>query len=331
MKVTDVMINAVLKEMERTGETPWQRPYKRFYPMSWVSKSLYHGINRIILPSGEYLTAYQINKINQETGTNYRFQKGIQWYPVIFYKETKKSSSLQELKSLFNVEPDIEKAIAEAKECGIAFIGGDFWTSFYVDGCGNITKVRQISQYSLVAERGFFKDGEKELPSKLKSGEVEITNSNALSVINNYLKGAGIRLQSTLESPYYSVTHDYLAINKHQLSEEGMLGCIFHEMAHSTGSSSRLNRKQPSYLEDFEGYAKEEVIAEITACFLCAECGIDSFVTSGTRQFENSASYCNHYKKYIKQWGAEFLSICSQAEKAFNYIMQFSIAENQTV
>ena len=41
MKVTDVMINAVLKEMERTGETPWQRPYKRFYPMSWVSKSLY--------------------------------------------------------------------------------------------------------------------------------------------------------------------------------------------------------------------------------------------------------------------------------------------------
>ena len=102
-------------------------------------------------------------------------------------------------------------------------------------------------------------------------------------------------------------------------------------MAHSTGASSRLNRKQPSYLEDFEGYAKEEVIAEITACFLCAECGVDSFVTSGTRQFENSASYCNHYKKYIKQWGAEFLSICSQAEKAFNYIMQFSITENQTV
>lgn len=55
---------------------PWQNPHKFGVSINWVSKKMYRGINRMILPSGEYMTKNQLNKYNEEHGTDFKFKKG---------------------------------------------------------------------------------------------------------------------------------------------------------------------------------------------------------------------------------------------------------------
>lgn len=83
----DVVIDSFLKRVQQDGVMPWQNPHKFGVSINWVSKKMYRGINRIILPNGEYMTKNQLNKYNEENGTDFKFQKGIEWFPVVFYSE----------------------------------------------------------------------------------------------------------------------------------------------------------------------------------------------------------------------------------------------------
>jgi antirestriction protein ArdC len=93
---------------------------------------------------------------------------------------------------------------------------------------------------------------------------------------------------------------------------------LFHELAHSTGSADRLNRKGVTDPIRFGShqYSKEELIAEFTAALLCARTGIEK----ETRK--NPAAYVAGWCKYLKEKGKEIFSAASQAEKAYNYILQ---------
>src|SRR5690606_18436020 len=62
---------------------------------------------------------------------------------------------------------------------------------------------------------------------------------------------------------------------------------LFHELTHSTGHKDRLDRdgiRKPSSFGS-AGYAREELIAEMGAAFLCSRSGI------GTRTIDNAAAY----------------------------------------
>lgn len=118
-------------------------------------------------------------------------------------------------------------------------------------------------------------------------------------------------------------------MNNHCSSEDSWFSVMFHEMAHSTGSIKRLNRvgygvsRDITEAERKEIDAKEECIAEMTACLCCAECGIYSFETSNTREYQNNIAYVQSWKKRVKDCGKEFIFLASQADKAFNRIMNF--------
>jgi antirestriction protein ArdC len=62
---------------------------------------------------------------------------------------------------------------------------------------------------------------------------------------------------------------------------------LFHELTHSTGHADRLNRDGITNPMQFgsEPYGREELIAEMGAAFLCAQCGIE------TATLDNSAAY----------------------------------------
>jgi antirestriction protein ArdC len=63
---------------------------------------------------------------------------------------------------------------------------------------------------------------------------------------------------------------------------------IFHELTHSTGHQSRLNRPTLTEVVPFgsETYSKEELVAEFGTAFLCAHAGIETTIN-------NSAGYIN--------------------------------------
>lgn len=82
----EVVVDSFLKRVQQEGVMPWQNPHKFGVSINWVSKKMYRGINRMILPSGEYMTKNQLNKYNEEHGTDFKFQRvsnGFLWYSIV--------------------------------------------------------------------------------------------------------------------------------------------------------------------------------------------------------------------------------------------------------
>ncbi len=98
---------------------------------------------------------------------------------------------------------------------------------------------------------------------------------------------------------------------------------LFHELIHSTGHSSRLNRPSvmsPSF--GSEPYAKEELVAEMGAAILCQHCGI-------TRLIPNQAAYCKSWLGALRDDRAMIISAATQAEKAANLILNVQMKEEE--
>lgn len=91
---------------------------------------------------------------------------------------------------------------------------------------------------------------------------------------------------------------------------------LFHEMIHSTGHKSRLNREGIISHNGFgtELYSKEELIAELGASMLCGVTGIDN------ETIDNSASYIQSWLRALKNDKTLIVSASQKAQKASDYI-----------
>lgn len=93
---------------------------------------------------------------------------------------------------------------------------------------------------------------------------------------------------------------------------------LFHELIHSTGAAHRLNREELTDSKRFGDhlYSLEELVAEIGAAMLCAECGIDNTI-------DNSAAYVAGWASKLKSQEAEkwLIQAGSRAQKAVNMIL----------
>ena len=133
-------------------------------------------------------------------------------------------------------------------------------------------------------------------------------------VIRNMPNKPGINIDGS--SAYYIRSTDKVVVPNlkvHNSSEE-FYCTLFHELAHSTGHESRLNRKE---LLDGgrENYSKEELTAELTAAFLCAVTGIQQ------KTIDNSAAYIKGWLSALKNDKTLILKAASQAQKAADYIL----------
>ena len=79
---------------------------------------------------------------------------------------------------------------------------------------------------------------------------------------------------------FYHPVEDYINMPKQGTfsSNDSYYGTLFHELIHSTGHSSRLNRKEVAEKDryDSERYSIEELTAEIGACYLNSVAGISA-------------------------------------------------------
>lgn len=319
--VSDIIIDRFLKDVDEKGSMPWQRPYERYNAFNYFTMKPYRGINRLMLPFGEYVTKKQINAYNKEKGEDFKFQKGIEWFPVVFFTESEKEISFEELSKLFP-EADVSKD---------GYIGQDsIWGYFIREG--KPLKKRNILKYFEVADRVHFKNSKGEvLPSRIDTGCVVVDLEEPSSVIDTYISREGIDvIYDSIGTPCYIPSLDRIELNPHMKSKDSWYSTAFHEIAHSTGHASRLRRKGigdggiVSPKEKDNLYAVEECIAEITACLLCAECGIYVMDTSCSAGYENNIAYVQGWKKQVKEWGKEFIYIVSQADRAFNYVLDGS-------
>jgi antirestriction protein ArdC len=97
---------------------------------------------------------------------------------------------------------------------------------------------------------------------------------------------------------------------------EAYFSTLFHELGHSTGHETRLNRQTLTDRCAFGSptYGQEELIAEMTAAYLCGVCGIANATV------DNSAAYLQHWLTTLRQDKKLLVHAAAYAQKAADYI-----------
>ena len=91
---------------------------------------------------------------------------------------------------------------------------------------------------------------------------------------------------------------------------------FFHELTHSTGHESILNRGLVGSHGNKTKYSKEELVAELGAMFLVGILDLNPKDSN-----DNSQAYINGWIKYLKNNPKEILSASSKSRKAIEYIL----------
>jgi len=281
--VYQIVTDRIVKLLE-SGTAPWKKAWKASnLPMNLTTKIPYKGVNTWLLlscgmPSPYWLTWKQVMAL----GGTVKKDEAKNFQVVVFWKQLKYDKKMS--------DNEIEERTFPMLR-------------YY--------RVYNLSQVELP------KDKLEKLVPKVEVREVnEIEECE--NIVKNFKDCPEVNFGG--DRAYYACLFDkiQMPLREDFDSDEEYYSTLFHEMAHSTGAEKRLNRFKAtdSHIFGSETYSKEELIAEMTASFLCAEAGIE------TKTIENSAAYLASWLKAIKNGDKNFvISAASRAQRAADYIL----------
>jgi antirestriction protein ArdC len=120
----------------------------------------------------------------------------------------------------------------------------------------------------------------------------EIVVTDAETIINNMPKAPPIKHGGN--EAYWTPDRVQMPLKKAFKIPQQYYSTLFHELTHSTGYKTRLDRDMSGKFGS-KPYALEELIAEISAAYLCGVCEIDYYTVN------NSAAY-------LKSWANRLLT-----------------------
>ena len=141
----------------------------------------------------------------------------------------------------------------------------------------------------------------------------------AQDIIYDYLSREGVKMTHTEgDQAFYRPSTDSITLPLLAQFKETAeyYSTAFHELTHSTGHSTRLNRLDKTAYFGSEAYSKEELIAEIGAAALVNHAGLET-----ANSFRNSAAYVQNWLKILRDDKRFIVSAAGRAEKAVNLIL----------
>jgi antirestriction protein ArdC len=91
---------------------------------------------------------------------------------------------------------------------------------------------------------------------------------------------------------------------------------LSHEATHWTSSSHRVGRDLSRYAKDRSDRAREELIAELGSCFLCADLGI----VPELKPRPDHASYIDSWLRVLSNDRRAIFSAAAHAQRAVAYL-----------
>jgi antirestriction protein ArdC len=284
----EIVTEKILADIEKTDKLTWVKSWKTnggANPMNGKSKKAYNGINFFLLQMYGYSSPYWLTyKQVTELGGNVR--KGEKGAMVVFWKlneYTKTNEATQK---------------DEVKKVPIL----RYYNVFNLEQCENVT----------IADN----------TEKIEYSQHE-KNEICEGIIKGYVNKYSSLSTAVKESnrAFYQPSKDYvqMPLLEQFESAESFYSVFFHELGHSTGHKSRLNRKEINDTAAAFGscdYGTEELTAELTAAFICAEIGINNENTE-----RNSAAYLKNWKNAIKADKKLFIMASQRASKAAKLIL----------
>ena len=277
----------IIAQLEQ-GVVPWKSPYfsKVGLPRNFSSGRAYQGINVFLLGTLRFTSPHFLTFIQaRELGGNVR--KGEKGHLVVKYGTyTKQEETVSD-----QDEPETRRFLK----------GFTVFNASQIDGI------------------------EFPTPEGLEALTLTERTDRARQIIEAMPNRPAIKEGSAV--PCYRPGSDSVHMPERGFfdGEEAYYSTLFHELAHSTGHSSRLARQ--SLLENKgigangdtarKTYAEEELVAEMGASFLNAHAGIIE------EELPNSAAYLQSWINALKSKDAKgwIIRAASQAQKAANYIL----------
>ena len=144
-------------------------------------------------------------------------------------------------------------------------------------------------------------------------------DQTAEAIICGYLKTSGVKLNHEQgDRAFYRPSDDSITLPLLAQFRETAeyYSTAFHELIHSTGHMSRLNRLEKTAFFGTEAYSKEELVAEIGASALVNVAGLET-----ANSFRNNTAYVQNWLTVLKNDKRFIVSASGKAEKAVNLIL----------
>ncbi len=135
--------------------------------------------------------------------------------------------------------------------------------------------------------------------------------------LNQFVANCNIEVKLSLSAAYYSPKKDYIGMPDLKVFDtvEGYASTLLHELTHSTGHQSRLDRDMQGEFGS-DSYSYEECIAELGSLFLMNHLGIEG-------ETKNSEAYIKSWLiKGLKAEPKLLWKIASSAQKAYAYLLE---------
>lgn len=158
------------------------------------------------------------------------------------------------------------------------------------------------------------------IPADGTDGELRAheENEQAELIIADYVGRSGVKLTRGGDRAFYMPLSDSVQVPEPEAftSGEAFYSTTFHELVHSTGHETRLNRLDKAGFGS-EPYAQEELVAELGASMVSAAAGLDERV-------EASASYIASWLRVLRDDKRFIVQAAAKAQKAADLILDIT-------
>ena len=160
----------------------------------------------------------------------------------------------------------------------------------------------------------------------------EMEHTDVLSIADDFIQTSILDgcevLEGDFDTAAYSPILDNITLPKRGFfqTDVGFLSTMLHEVSHSTMHPSRMNR--PAYYKKGEfgskDYAKEELVAELSATFLQADLHVNQNEVTNKgdylKNYDNHAAYLKSWISVLKEDHNVLFNAASEAQRVADYI-----------
>ncbi len=277
----------------------WSNPnvfQKSYGQRSYTTDKEYNGVNAFVLGlasiikdfnSNYWLTSFQAHQIGEEQGKNVLVKKGEHGFPLVHWHTwEKKDKETGEVILDENGKPKIG--------CSLSY-----WTVFNCDQFewdGIAVKECKVDPIE-TPDLETMLQADEFLTQSYKGGAPKIRHDR-MGKYNCYYP----MLDEVAMFPYAT----FKGVDEY-------FSTLAHELVHSTGHESRLNRKSSCDMHT-QSYANEELVAEVGASMLTGLAGINTTL-------ENSGAYLGSWLSRFKDKKTQLYKAFTTAQKAVNWIL----------
>ncbi|HEI8505925.1 TPA: DUF1738 domain-containing protein [Serratia marcescens] len=158
------------------------------------------------------------------------------------------------------------------------------------------------------------------MPAEVPDEDDAWVDAKTQAQVNSLVEACGVRVEQVYQDrAFYTPLRDQIVLPQAQQfrTEADYWSTLLHELVHSTGHATRLNREGITSSSRRFGdpvYAFEELVAELGSAFMCAQLGV-----FGDVQHD---SYLEHWLRVLREDKRALFRAAKQAREASEFLLQ---------